>query len=322
MPQSAIRTAVFRTLDGHAIIPWSSQQGIPITGGRTGNTFFVNETLGDDDNAGGPDAPFASLGAAQAAAVANNGDTIYITGTVHVSATLTLAKNGVNYIGVNGPGANDRARISQTGSTVFSPLVSLTAQNCGFYNIGTFHGFADASAQVCWADSGGRNYYEGCDLLGGGNATAAAHAGMRSLVLSGSTGENEFINCVFGLDTILRATGTNATVEISGGSPRNVFENCLFRSWCSNAADLHMLVGSGGIDRYALLKGCGFLNFTGGGGTALTADLSIHASAGGFVVLDPKCYSNGATKVSAAGPVVVTGPVPTGATSSLGVAAA
>ena len=143
---------------------------------------------------------------------------------------------------------------------------------------------------------------------------------MRSLLLSGSTGENEFNNCVIGLDTVLRATGNNASLEIAGGSPRNSFSNTKFRSWCSDAADVHVLIGSGGIDRVLNMDNCTFHNFTGGGGTSLTADFSVHASAGGDVMVNGG-MSVGAGKISAAGPVYVNGAVPTAGTSSIGVLA-
>ena len=232
-----------------------------------------------------------------------------------------FGKDNVTYIGLNAPSQNSRARLSQIGSAVFSPLVSVTAQGCRFETLATFHGFANASTQICWSDSGGRNYYKNCQLLGMGNLTAAAQAGGRSLVINGSNGENLFEDCSIGLDTILRATGNNASLEIRGGSPRNLFRRCTFQANCSNAADVHVLIDSGGIDRYASFEGCKFINFTDGGGTTLTAALSVHASAGGVVMLDPTCMSVGATKLSADGPVYVGGAVPTGATSGLGVLA-
>lgn len=320
MGQSAILLASLLGPNGTRQAGRVNAQGLLLLG-RQGATYYVDETDGDDTqaNAGGPFSPFATLAAANAVAVA--GDTIYIVGTVHVSATVVFSQNNLQVIGLNAPSNNCRARISQTGSTVFSPLVSVTGQGCRFENLGTFHGFADASAQVCWADSGGRNYYENVDFMGGGNATAAAQAGCRSLVLSGSTGENYFKNCGIGLDTVARATNSNATLEMSGASPRNTFDRCRFQMLSSLAGNFHVLVGSGGIDRWAEFIGCRFYNAVNSTGTTITADFSVHASAGGACVLDPTCISYGATKISAAGPVIVGGVVPTAGTSSLGVTA-
>lgn len=324
MTQSALLFTALRGPAGSTSIGAATRQGLLLTTyfSRPGATYFVDEANGDDDQAraGGPFSPFETLAAAVAVAVA--GDTIFIIGTAHVSETLTISQSNLCIIGLNAPSQNSRARISQTGSTVFTPLVSVTGQGNRFENLATFHGFANASAQVCWSDSGGRNYYKNVQFLGMGHATAAAQAGGRSLVISGGNGENLFEDCSIGLDTILRATNANASLELTGASPRNLFRRCTFQANCSAAGDVHVLVGSGGIDRYLAFEACKFLNFTGGGGTSLTAAFSVHASAGGNVMLDPSCMSIGATKLSAAGPVYVGGAVPTGATTGLGVLAA
>jgi hypothetical protein len=269
----------------------------------SGNPWFVNETTGSDSNPGSsPQEPFKTLTAALAAATANNNDVVYFIGSVHVSATVAWNKNGVSLVGLNGPSGNNRARISQTGSTVFTPLVNVTAAGCQFINVGTFHGFNSDTAQICWTDAGGRNYYQACNFLGMGDATAAANAGGRSLLLSGSTGENLFDSCIIGLDTVVRATGNTASLEITGGSPRNIFQNCIFRALSTNAANVHVLIGADGIDRNCTFKRCVFTNAVDTGGTAMNAAFSVNA-AGGSVILDPACISVGATAIAAAGPV-------------------
>lgn len=287
----------------------ASQFGMPLFGVAgvlpfTGNFFWVDQTNGSDGNTGGPQDPLKTLAAAHTKCVADNNDVVFLTGTVHLTATLTWSKNKTHLIGLTAPSDNCRARISQTGSTVFTPLVNVTAQGCIFKNLGTFHGFDSATTQICWTDSGGRNGYDTVQFLGMGHLTAAAQAGGRSLLITGGNGENEFVNCSIGLDTVVRATGNNASLEMAAGSPRNRFRSCIFQADVSNAADVHVLVGSGGIDRYALFDDCMFFNATSSGGMAMTAGFSVHASAGGFVALN-NSISVGATKISAAGPVYV-----------------
>lgn len=284
-----------------------------------GNSWFVNETTGSDTNNGSASAPFATLTAALAAATANNGDVVFLMGTVHVTATVNWNKAGVSLVGLNPPSNNDRARISASGSSVFTPLVNVTASGCSFVNIGTFHGFNDASAQICWAEAGGRNYYSNCQFFGGGNATAAAQAGMRSLTIAGS-GENLFVGCTIGLDTVLRATNANASLEFLSGTPRNVFRDCVFQSLVSLATDVHVLVGAAGLDRYALFDNCSFLNAVESTGTAMNAAISANASAGGAVVMQGGA-SFGATAIATTGPVYVNGAVPTATTSSIAIKA-
>lgn len=286
----------------------------------SGSVYWVNESSGSDGNTGGPSDPFATLTQAHSQCTAGNNDVVLLTGTVHTTATTTWSKNNTHLIGLTAPSSNNRARISQTGSTVFTPLVNVTAQGCIFKDLGTFHGFASATTQICWTEAGGRNNYDNVQFLGGGNATAAAQAGMRSLLVTGSTGENLFDGCTIGLDTVVRATNSNASLELAGASPRNTFRSCIFQADVSLAGDLHVLVASGGIDRWALFNKCTFLNAINSGGTAMSVAFTVNASAGGSVLLQ-ECASVGATVYATTGPIYVQGSVPTGATSGLAVAA-
>ena len=101
-------------------------------------------------------------------------------------------------------------------------LVEVTGQGCSFINVGTFYGFngvlTPPTSPVCWYEDGGRNYYSNTQFLGGGDALTAAIAGMRSLVIGGA-GENLLDMCTFGLDTVVRATNANATIELIWGYP-------------------------------------------------------------------------------------------------------
>lgn len=303
----------------------SGQFGMPLYGISgippfTGNQFWVNETTGSDGNTGGPQDPLATISQAYSLCTADNNDVVFATGTVHVSSTLTWAKNKTHLIGL-APRLRSQARtrISQTGSSVFTPLVSVTAQECIIDNIGSFHGFANASTQICWSDSGGRNQYNNCLFGGMGNATAAAQAGSRSLVVAGSTGENTFTGCQIGLDTVVRST-TNASLEFTGGSPRNVFEKCIFPIDTSSAAALWITIGSGGIDRFALFQDCEFINAIESGSTTLTAGIIANASAGGAVLLQNP-ISLGATAIATTGPVYIIGNVPVATTSGIAIKA-
>lgn len=283
------------------------QFGMPLYGVAgtlpfSGNYFWVNEASGSDGNSGGPQDPFATLSHALSQCTDGNSDVVFLVGTVHVTATVAWNKSFTHLIGLTAPSQNDRARISQTGSTVFSPLVNVTGNGCIFKNIGTFHGFNDASTQICWNDSGGRNYYENCQFLGMGDATAAAQAGSRNLTLTGS-GESVFERCVIGLDTVVRATNANASLELLSGTARNVFRKCLFSSYCSDASDVHIEIAAGGMDRYLLLDDCQFHNF---GGTSLSAAITnAGGSPGGDVILTPTCISVGATALATTGNVFV-----------------
>lgn len=300
----------------------ASQFGMPLFGVAglppfTGNFFWVDETNGSDGNTGGPQDPFKTLSQAHTVAANNNNDVVFLTGTVHVSATVTWSKSRLHLIGLAPElDSQARARISQTGSSVFSPLVSVTGSECIFKNISAFHGFADASAQICWAEKGGRNWYDHCNFLGMANATAAAQTGGRSLTVGNSgSGECTFDNCTIGLDTITRSAA-NASLEFLGGSPRNVFRKCIFPMLTSSASALFVTVGASALDRFALFDGCTFINAVESTSTTINAAIIANASAGGAILLTPSTISLGATAIATTGPVYGVGMNPGGANSA------
>lgn len=299
--------------------------GIPTFGSSsippfTGNYFWVQErtTAGVSAGSGTVSDPYNTLAQAIAACVDGNNDVIFLVGTVHVSATVAWSKSKMHLVGVAAPGSNSRARISQTGSTLFTPLVSVTGGGgCIFQNVATFHGFANASAQVCWAEaSSGRNSYQGVAFLGMGDATAAAQSGGRSLTISGG-GENNFIGCTIGLDTIVRSAA-NASLECLAGTARNLFRKCVFQMDASANSPLHITVGADGIDRYLLLDDCMLINSVESGATAISAAIIANASAGGAVLLQ-NAFSLGATAIATTGPVYGTGNIPTATTSGIAI---
>lgn len=286
----------------------------------TGNVFYVNESTGSDGYDGGMYTPLATLSQAHSLCTSGNNDVVFLTGTVHTTATTTWSKSKTHLIGLAPTlRTNARARISATG-TVFTPLVSATGSECIFMNIGAFHGFADASAQICWADTGGRNSYQYCAFLGMANATAGAQTGGRSLVID-TAGENYFIGCQIGLDTITRSAA-NASLEFKGGTPRNTFDHCEFPAITTSASAVFVTTsGAAAIDRAQYFQDCLFANMIQSTSTQMTVGFTMSASAGGMMLLQ-RCTSIGATKwgnTAALAQMYVDGGAPTAATSGLAI---
>lgn len=280
--------------------------GVPIVGGSlppfTGNYFWVNETTGSDGNTGAADNPFKTLTQALSQCQANNNDVVLFTGTIHLTSTLAWNKNQVHLVGLDAPlKRGKRARISSSGATAFAPLVDVTGSGCWFQTFGTFYGFNSASNNtICWKEEGGRNCYDLVEFLGFGDGTASTGTanitGARALLVSGNTGENTFRSCVLGVDTTTR-NATNATLEFTGGSPRNYFIGCDFEmsAGSSGAAASHVYTaGAAAIDRYAKFENCTFNNAIGSGATTINQVFSLAASAGGYFDLS-QCRWIGAT---------------------------
>ena len=277
----------------------------------TGNYFWVDETNGSDGNTGGPSDPFKTLTQALSRCVSGNSDVVFMVGSVHVSATVNWNLNKTHLIGLSPPSQNSRARIAiaNTAATTgaVSPLVNVTGSGCWFQNIEGFNGINQAATQVTWAEAGGENYYQNCNFIQTGNATACSQAGSRALTVGSD--ENLFVGCTIGGDTEIRATNANATLEflVNGsatGSARNVFRNCIFQMLSSDTSNVHVTAAASTMDRYAAFDDCMFLQGVNSGQSACSAAFTINASAGAFCALN-NCLSVGFTAVSASGPVYV-----------------
>jgi len=277
----------------------------------TGNWYFVDAVNGSDGNIGSADSPLATLYRAQSLMTAGNNDVAVIvgngstTGTQRLSlagattidptataGTLVWAKNACHLIGMTAPtGVSNRARIApvttdtQTGFGS-GTFVSVTAQGCYFANFSVFNGFATGgNNQIAWLDSGGRNFYASIDFEGAGDAASAQSTSSRSLKISGSTGENTFVNCTIGLDTVTK-TVANASLEFAGGTPRNKFINCDFPLYTSSAATLVMIASAASaMDRWQKFDNCAFMNAVSSGSTTATAVATLAASVGGYIVM-------------------------------------
>lgn len=281
----------------------SSQFGMPLYGisgvlPYTGNYFFVNEASGSDGNTGGPQDPFATITQALSRCTANNDDVVFVSGTVHLTAALAWSKNRTHMIGLTGGLAPGPALLTVTSvaatTGAFTPLVNVTAAGCTFQNISALSGITQAAAQVCWAEAGGNNDYIACSFNQVGSATAAAHAGNRALTLA-SVG-NGFKECIIGGDAIVRATGTNYSMETLAGAGSSVFRGCTFPMWSSVAASAFVNAATVTASGYILFDDCQFINdINNAGGTSLTQAFNISATAGASFILTPLSVVAGAT---------------------------
>ncbi len=284
--------------------------GVPMLGGGVpygvgSKVFFISGADGSDSNDGlSKDKALLTVSAAHSKMTAGNNDVAYLMGngvtggTARETATITWSKDACHLIGVAAPGmVAQRARISPaSGTSDVTPIINITADGCLFQGIHWFQNFSTNAANVCMAITGERNVFINCHIAGGGNATAAVHAGTRSLTIAGTNGEHYFQDCVIGLDTIPRGTAASAEIEFTGATTRNYFRKCLILSRTDGTNHDQVLIGVGGIDRWVIFDDCIFWNDTQGGGTAAAEHLNVVASSGGKVLLN-NCTTLGATAV-------------------------
>lgn len=311
--------------------------GVPVIGGVggipfTGNYFFVNPSIGADGNPGTPELPLATLSGALSRCTAGNNDVVILIGdggtanTARLSSNLAWNKRATHLIGITAPtGVAQRARIAPTAATTaFANMITVSVSGCYFANFSVFHGFdTGTTSQICWTDTGGRNYYENVQFGGMGDAASAQSTGSRSLKIgSGGTGENTFVRCTIGLDTVTR-TVANASLEFAGATPRNRFIECVFPFQTSAATPLGIIgTGAACMDRWQLFERCSFVNNVQSTSTTLDALATLPASAGGLLLMK-NCTMVGVTEfgtdATSRGQIYVDGAAPTAATSGIAV---
>jgi hypothetical protein len=284
-------------------VPTMGMAGAPLF---SGNWYFVDYVNGNDGNPGSADEPLKTIYAAHDLMQAGNNDVCVIVGNGAASGTqrlsianaqvgdptattgtLNWSKDACHLIGMTAPtGISPRARLApETTATLTTfgsgTLVNVTASGCYFANFQAFSGYATGgNNQICWNDSGDRNYYADVHFAGAGDTASAQSTSSRSLVLDGGS-ESTFVNCTFGVDTVQK-TVANSIVEFKAGSTRNKFVNCDFIWWSNSATTLVVsAAAASAIDRWIKFDNCAFLGF----GTALTGIASLAASVGGYLLM-------------------------------------
>lgn len=247
--------------------------------------------------------PYTSLLDAYGAGRSGTNDVIVLigngatSGSARLSAGMTWAKDALHLVGVSsGVSLSNRSRIAPTsGATAFANFFTVSGNGCLFKNIQWFQGFdTGTTAQICVTVTGGRNLFDGCHIAGMGDAASAQDTGSRNLKISG-TGENEFVNCTIGIDTVTR-TVANASVEFASGTPRNQFINCVFPFMTSAAGVLGIITSAAAsMDRFQHFVNCAFINAIGSTSTAMTALCTLAASSGGILLFGPGCCFVGIT---------------------------
>lgn len=289
--------------------------------GKDSVAWFVDPANGSDGNDGkSPTSAFSTLYRAQWAAVSGRNDVVFLLadvtsstgGTARLSlanavaaaayapagtatptvGTLNWAKNAVHLVGVCAPTMfGQRARIAPPSGTYTMAtfgsgnFISHTGIGCIWSNIEIYNGFSTGGASqiaLTLSSAATRNYFENVHVYGMADDASAQNTGSRSLKISG--GENTFVNCVIGGDTVTR-TVANASLELAGGCARNVFKGCIFPFMTSAAGVLGILgTGAACIDRFNLFKDCSFINAVKSTSTTMTVLASLtSASPGGLL---------------------------------------
>lgn len=296
-----------------------------------GRLIYLNPATGNDTAIGdSPATAVLTLSRAYDLATAGKNDTIVLlsdgatTSTARVDAAFTWAKNATHLIGVSsGVNISNRSRIAPTATTTaFANFFTVSASGCRFQNIQWYHGFnTGTTSAIAMTVTGGRNLFVDCHIAGMADAASAQNAGSRNLKIS-TTGENMFVNCTIGIDTVTR-TVANASVEFAAGAPRNQFLNCNFPFMTSADTPLGIIVSAAaGSDRFQKFANCDFINAIKSTSTAMAGLATLAASMGGLLLFK-ECTLVGVTEfgtdATSRAQIYVDGGTVTAATSGIAV---
>ena len=254
-----------------------TSQGISMPQGiiGTGVHYFVDPANGADGNSGlTPREAIKTL--AQAKLKVTTHDVVYIMGgDTGLSETINWTEDYTSLVGIASNVFNSRARISAPSGAADN-WFTVSGTGISVYNL-RIGSFIDVNINALV--SGDRNYFYNCAFQGGGNASAADDANMRSLKVTGS--ECNFVKCTIGLDTTPRANVASAELELSGGATRNTFEDCLFTKSADGVGNLFVKsVGTSGLDRWTKFKNCTFYSVWKNDADKITAAFNVSAQTG------------------------------------------
>jgi len=173
---------------------------------------------------------YTSLSDAYDATESNNNDVILLdANSAHTQAMLTVSKNRIHFIGMDGGG-----RKNSQGSKIGTPATDVAASIAAIYNTGTRNTYRNLkitqsgtnAAQINgMIDIGEGTYMEDCNIDCYSNLTTANHCALK---FAGDT--CHYKNCQFGGSTVLHDEANQAPLYIhthGGATARySYFEGC------------------------------------------------------------------------------------------------
>lgn len=313
---------------GRGIPTWN---GSPMVGGgmiTPGNSYWVDYRNGSDGNKGtSSDRPFKTFSKANSIVTSNNNDVIYIDGdsTVVETAMVTISKNRVHVVGINGNlghyGQGAKISCSATATATNIATIKNTGVRNTFTGIKVINEMTVAEGLYGWAEGGEFSRFHNCEFY---KSTDLDDAGASEFLNNGDS--PMFYNCTFGSSA--NETGNIRanmllTATLSGKKCRDAYlENCLFLAKADDT-DKVMVYGANATDveRMLLMKNCTFMNNVLGAGTPAHAVGFGAAQTQGSVLLQDCASVDCTVMAQAAVGIYVTGAVPTFGTTGVSVAA-
>jgi len=311
-----------------------SSRGIPVNGSipfvlganGAGDIYFVDATNGSDGNNGlSADQAMKTLPVAYAAA--GSGDTIALsTNSTHSLATgIAWTKSRINLVGMDffGRLVQQGAKVQLATAATTAYVLKVTGTRNSFSNIKFIQGATAATGLHVLEEGGEGSLYQNCSFVFG----VADNLDLTTAteVLCGADSAT-FDNCLFGSDTLLTsAARTVFTIDqVTSGQEfkSNIFRDCI---WMVSSSDADALLLKVAANTDVLFTNL-FINpimmasIDTAGGIALTiAGASAGSLVKGTLNFANLSTFNCASFMTTADQVMITGNIPTAATSGISV---
>lgn len=246
---------------------------------------------------------------AEAALVTQRNDVVLVTpashawkGDTHVGGeALTWDKSNCHILGLDpgGLGGYNRARFSHSGYTMAN-FMTVSGDCNAFKNLRWMHGSSTGGASdvTLMTISGAGNRFENIGFAGPNDATQAASANYKGIIVSGS--QNHFKNCIFGTSNDVDRSGAGCILNFAAAAGGwNIFEDCVFRSRSGGGQAGAFFITdsctSTVVDFTALFLNCHFIH----SGTALSYGISKATNTSRKLYFDSRCSFAGVTDIIA-----------------------
>jgi len=309
-----------------------SSFGVPVIGGipaTTGTVFFVDYTNGSDGNSGKTIAKaFKTVSKAYDSATTNKDDVICLIGNAsHVlTEMLTVSKNRVHFIGLDGTSGRlygQNAKISMGVTTAATDIGAVL--NTGIRNSFTNIKFTSANTKdeslYTFVEGGEYTLFDCCEFY---KSTDLDQTTASEFVQNGDS--TQFVNCTFGSmadaqtgTTIRPSVRLTAGIAGAGKVSRDVyFRNCSFWKSAGHVNGRHVYgANATDVERIMVFDNCIFANSKIAAAVPAQCIETAALTVGQILVKD--CSSINNTKLSTSTGVLITGAVPTYATTGIAI---
>lgn len=260
---------------------------------------------------------FTSLASAYEEAQSNNNDVIVLdaNSTHTLTSMLTVAKNRVHFIGMDGGGRHfgQRTKVSLGVTTAATDIgtIKVTGVGCTFRNIKFMNSNTVAEGIYCFVDAGEYTLVENCEIY---KETDLDVTGAAELVANGDS--SKFKDCTIGSTAnalsgdIIRPC-VLVTGEVGGTGKKmrdNMFENCIFWRKCGHVNNRFVYgANATDVERMMYFKDCLFFNSLLAAADPAQAVAFGSTQTEGNVIL-MNCGGSNVTKISTTTGVQVVGP--------------